>query len=88
MSNREEVDEQNLPGLLVDFADILFHETQKTINLIYPRYHYISDEMIIATLTPRVVASKSKKHLAEVQNTFLCASNRLSLAIGVILMLT
>ena len=62
--------ESNLSGLFEDLFDIFFHETQKLINYIWPKYPYLSDEIIISTLSPLVLTTDSKKNLKEVQEHF------------------
>lgn len=69
MSNRQAVEEENLPGLLIDLSDILFHEVQKVIHHIWPKYPYISDELMISVLSSRAVTS-SKKHIKEVHEHY------------------
>ena len=70
MVNRKKVEEENIPGLIRDFADILFHETQKAVCFFWPKYPYISDELIISTLSSRLKRSKSVKHIKEVQEHY------------------
>ena len=70
MENSEQVQEGNLPGLLSDLWDICVHEIKKSIKLFWPKYCYISDELIISTLSMRVKLSKSVKHLKEVHEHY------------------
>jgi hypothetical protein len=70
MANREEVGNSNVRGVFDDLWDIFVNEIKKAIHLVWPKYKYISDELIISTLSSRVKVSRSAKHLKEVHEHY------------------
>ena len=70
MSNRQAASDTDLSGLILDISDILVHEAQKTIHYFWPRYSYISDEMIISVLSAHFRDSRNKKHIGEVHEHY------------------